>query len=414
MNILVLAPHPFTQNRGTPIAVKMLVTALSEQGHCMDVLTYPEGEDVSLPNVTVIRVRKTFGISGIPIGFSWKKLFYDFLLFFRMLALLRRNRYDIVHAGEESAFLASVGKILFKTPYIYDMDSSIPNQIIEKYPDLRVTHRILRRIERIMIGRSIYVIAVCESLAKIARDWKAENRVALLEDVPLFSSREEEKSLGIAEALRIPGAVVMYVGNLEIYQGIDLLLESFRIVHARDDRHHLVIVGGAGKEIARYAAMAGRLEIGGHVHFLGPKPVEDLPKYLAEADILVSPRTRGENTPMKIYSYMFSGKPILATRMTTHTQVLNDSNAVLTDPIPEQFANALCGLLADAGKREALGSRAIQDVEEKYSFNAYKIKLARIYAVISQDLRISGGCSTKGNVGESSRTKQVYQDRGIS
>ena len=365
MNILVLAPHPFTQNRGTPIAVKMLVTSLSEQGHRVDLLTYPEGGDISLPGVTVIRVRKTFGISGIPIGFSWKKVFYDSLLFVRMLALLRRNRYDLVHAGEESAFLASVGKILFKTPYVYDMDSSIPNQIIEKYPDLRVTHRILRRIERIMIGRSVHVIAVCESLAKIARDWKTENRVDLLEDVPLFDSREEAKSLGIAEAFGIRGSVVMYVGNLEVYQGIDLLLETFRIAHARDDRHHLVIVGGAESDIARYAAMADRMGVAGHVHFLGPKPVEDLPKYLAEADILVSPRTRGENTPMKIYSYMFSGKPILATRLATHTQVLNDGNAVLADPIPEQFANALCGLLADQGKREALGSSAIRDVEEK-------------------------------------------------
>jgi glycosyltransferase involved in cell wall biosynthesis len=110
---------------------------------------------------------------------------------------------------------------------------------------------------------------------------------------------------------------------------------------------------------------------------------------------------------MKIYSYMFSGKPILATRMTTHTQVLNDSNAVLTDPIPEQYANALCGLLADAGKRKALGCRAIRDVEEKYSFKAYKIKLARIYAAISQDLGISGGCPTGWNGAESTRTKQV-------
>jgi glycosyltransferase involved in cell wall biosynthesis len=243
-----------------------------------------------------------------------------------------------------------------------------------------------------MIGRSIYVIAVCESLAKIARDWKAGNRVALLEDVPLFVSREEGKSLRIAEALGIPGAVVMYVGNLEIYQGIDLLLESFRIAHARDDRHHLVIVGGVEKDIARYTGMASRLEISGHVHFLGPKPVEDLPKYLAEADILVSPRIRGENTPMKIYSYMFSGKPILATRLATHTQVLNNSNAVLADPVPEEFANALCGLLADEREREALGLRAIRDVEENYSFQAYKNKLARVYSSISQDL----GISTRG------------------
>ena len=223
MNILVLAPHPFFQNRGTPIAVKLLLTALSEQQHQVDVLTYPEGQDVSIPNTRIIRVRKTFGIEGVPIGFSLKKVFYDILLFFRMLKLLQGNRYDLVHAVEESACMALVGKMLFKTPYIFDMDSSIPDQIIEKYPHLHITHRVLRRIERIMIRNSVYVVGVCDSLGAIARGCKEGNRVAILEDVPLFNQREERKSLGIAETMGIPGAIVMYVGNLEPYQGIDLL-----------------------------------------------------------------------------------------------------------------------------------------------------------------------------------------------
>ncbi|MBP2686197.1 MAG: hypothetical protein H6Q81_1102, partial [Deltaproteobacteria bacterium] len=324
-----------------------------------------------------------------------------------MLALLRTNRYDLIHAVEESAFIAIAGKILYKTPYVFDMDSSIPDQIFEKYPGLRLTHRVLRRIERIMIRRSVFVVAVCESLAKIARHSMVESRIAILEDVPLFAKREEGKPLGLAGALGIHGSVVMYVGNLETYQGIDLLLESFRIAHARDGRHHLVIVGGADADIARYTEMARALGIAGHVHFLGPKPVEELPKYLAEADILVSPRTRGENTPMKIYSYMFSGKPILATRMTTHTQVLNDDNSVLADPVPGPFANALSELLEDVGKREAIGRRAIRDIEERYSFKVYKGKLSRIYGAIAQDLGITmgacremepGGATSMGSV----------------
>jgi len=64
---------------------------------------------------------KTFGIDGVPIGFSLKKVFYDVLLSLRMMALLRANRYDLIHAVEESAFIAIAGKILFKTPYVFDM-----------------------------------------------------------------------------------------------------------------------------------------------------------------------------------------------------------------------------------------------------------------------------------------------------
>jgi hypothetical protein len=203
MNILVLAPHPFFQNRGTPIAVKLLLTALSENGHRVDVLTYPEGQDVSLRNVTIIRVQRTLGIDGVPIGFSLKKVFYDILLLFRMLALLRTNRYDLIHAVEESAFIAIAGKILYKIPYVFDMDSSIPDQIIEKYPGLRLTHRVLRRIERIMIRRSIFVVAVCESSQRSQGLAGGESRGSPGGCSALFL-RDGAKSLGIAKSLTFP------------------------------------------------------------------------------------------------------------------------------------------------------------------------------------------------------------------
>ena len=49
-------------------------------------------------------------------------------------------------------------------------------------------------------------------------------------------------------------------------------------------------------------------------------------------DILVSPRIRGTNTPLKIYSYLRSGKPIVATDLLTHTQVLSPDVARLVAP----------------------------------------------------------------------------------
>ena len=56
--------------------------------------------------------------------------------------------------------------------------------------------------------------------------------------------------------------------------------------------------------------------------FAGERPADEIPAYLLAADVLVSPRSRGTNTPLKIYQYLRSGKPIVATRLLTHTQVL--------------------------------------------------------------------------------------------
>jgi len=72
-----------------------------------------------------------------------------------------------------------------------------------------------------------------------------------------------------------------------------------------------------------------------------------MPAYLAASDVLVSPRSRGTNTPLKIYQYLRSGKAIVATRLLTHTQVLSDETAILTEASPEGFARGILDALGD-------------------------------------------------------------------
>ena len=57
--------------------------------------------------------------------------------------------------------------------------------------------------------------------------------------------------------------------------------------------------------------------------FTGYQPAREMPAFVAASDILASPRIAGTNTPLKIYSYLRSGKPIVATDLLTHTQVLD-------------------------------------------------------------------------------------------
>src|SRR5262249_8651565 len=105
--------------------------------------------------------------------------------------------------------------------------------------------------------------------------------------------------------------VVLYAGNLESYQGIDLLLEAFAYTLTRVPAAELVIIGGARGDRPRYHERAAGLGIAAHVHLLGPRPVATLGAYLEQATVVVSPRIRGLNTPMKIYSYLDSGTPLL-------------------------------------------------------------------------------------------------------
>lgn len=384
MNILLLAPHPFFQERGTPIAVNLLLKVLSGAGHRVDVLTYHLGEDVTHPNVTVYRISRPAFIKAVSPGFSLKKLVCDLYMIPEAVQMARCGRYDIVHAVEESVFIARIIRRITGIPYVYDMDSSLPGQMVEKMPFLVVLRPLMRWFERRAISRATGVIAVCDSLAQIAKD-AGGSRVVVLNDISLLDTAPENARSETRERLKITGLCFMYIGNLESYQGINLLLESFAILLKTVPDSTLVVAGGTDPDIASYKHQADNLGMANNVRFIGPWPISRLSTLLTGADVLVSPRLTGNNTPMKIYSYLDSGKPILATAMSAHTQVLDQDTAVLSAANPADYSMGMLRLVNDPVLREGLGLRGKALAAKKYCFEAFKAAIINFYAIIEAE-----------------------------
>jgi len=120
----------------------------------------------------------------------------------------------------------------------------------------------------------------------------------------------------------------------------------------------LVLVGGRPEQVTEIERQAARLGIAEVVSCAGQCPPEEVPSHLAAADILVSPRRDGINTPCKLYDYLRAGKPIVATRAGGHLDVLDDQCAALTDPTPQAFAAALLAVLGDRALAAQLGRAA--------------------------------------------------------
>jgi glycosyltransferase involved in cell wall biosynthesis len=104
--------------------------------------------------------------------------------------------------------------------------------------------------------------------------------------------------------------------------------------------------------------------------FAGERPAAEIPAYLLAADVLVSPRSRGTNTPLKIYQYLRAGRPIVATRLLTHTQVLDDDTAILTGVSAGEFADGILAALEDRARAESVSRSARRLAETKYSYEA--------------------------------------------
>jgi glycosyltransferase involved in cell wall biosynthesis len=381
MKILLLAPQPFYTERGTPIAVRCLLAELSRLGATVDVLTFHEGADVEIPNVRIVRIPRVPGTSGIGPGFSVKKLACDVVLFFMALKLAVRGRYRYVHAVEEAAFMAAIVRVLFRLPFVYDMDSSMAEQLIEQHPRLVWLRPLLKRLEAGVVRRAAVVIPVCESLARIAREAGAA-RTIVLTDPPAFAAAPGPEAVLAREQFGLTGTCFMYAGNLEAYQGVALLLDGFAMAVRRGKDVGLVIVGGRPADVDAYRGMAERLGVSARTRFLGPRPVAEMGSLVAAADVLVSPRIKGVNTPMKIYAYLNSGKPILATDIEAHSQVLDGSVAVLEPPVADRFAEAICRLAGDARLREELAGRATALAREKYSQEAFAATVRRFTDLI--------------------------------
>jgi glycosyltransferase involved in cell wall biosynthesis len=387
VKILLLAPHPFFQARGTPLAVKTVLEFLSERGHEVDVLTFHEGENVEIPNCRIFRIVRPFWIRNVRPGFSTKKVVCDVFMFAKCLRMMRKTRYDLIHAVEESAFIAAAMQRLNGIPYVYDMDSSLAEQLVDAYPGLQFAFSTLRRCEALAVRHSLGVLTVCAALEDVAQGHAPGKTVGLVEDTTLLApdgntsngrSPDPLASLGVGAQ----NPVAMYVGNLEHYQGIGLLLDGFRYTLARLPAAHLVIVGGHQDDIHRYKRRAEHLGILSQVHFLGPKPISSLHSLLRRADVLVSPRLKGLNTPMKIYSYLDSGTAVLATRLRTHTQVLNDRTAYLVPPDPEAMGDGLAHLLSDPGLRSRLAVEAKAYVQQEFTPEAAHRKLTSFYTMM--------------------------------
>jgi glycosyltransferase involved in cell wall biosynthesis len=351
----------------------MLLETLAGRGDRMDVITFADGEDIAIENSRFFRVPALPGTRNVPPGFSLKKLISDVAMFPMVCWRLLRNRYDLVLAVEESAYMAMVLKPIFRVPYIFDIDSSIPEQIGDKYDLPRPMVRFLMAVERAAARRAIGAIVCCAALGELVHEYAPEAPIQVLEDVTMLEESPEVES---PDAEQYDEPVVIYVGNLEPYQGLGLLLEGMaRLDHAVTPVR-LVIIGGAPHHIEDYRGRAAELGIADRVTFLGPKPVAELGKHLRTATITASPRTQGRNTPMKVYSYLDSGRPLIATRLPTHTQVLDDEIAMLVNPDPEDVARGLRALLSDPELRARIATAARARVAAEFTPAAYRRKLS--------------------------------------
>jgi len=378
--ILLISPQPYFQWRGSPLRVRFNVQALAELGYDVDLLAMPVGEDKQTPGVTLHRAPNFLHVRNLAIGPSLPKALLDIALYFKAAALARKNGYAVIHGIEDAGPIAAVLARRHHTKMIFEKHSD-PGSY-KKGWIRNIIMALYRRVERFSILRADAVIGTGPALVEQARAIAPDKPVHHIFDIP--SSLVEPDPGKAAEArktLGIPpdGVLALYVGSFAVYQGIDLLFQSLPLALQKNANLHIAIIGGSPEQIAERKAEMAEKGCADRVQFPGHIPPDILPHTLAAADILLSPRIAGGNTPLKLLDYLKAGGAIVACDNPANRLILDETNACLVPPTPQAFADGIATLADDAPLRERLSATGHQLYTSTYNYAQFKQRLADAY-----------------------------------
>jgi glycosyltransferase involved in cell wall biosynthesis len=345
----MVSPHPVYQPRGTPISVFNRCVALCALGHEIDLVTYPIGEDRPVEGLRYRRAPLP-GVTDVRVGPSKAKIPLNaaVALHAARQLLTHRGHYDVVHTHEEAGLIGWAVKRLSGLPHVYDMGNDWA-VVLSNYglPAAHPLTRVAGALEHRVVGGADRVIVHFASLAPdpaadagLARKPRRPSTPTfVVPNLPLTPPPTAAE----VKAWRQRWAnddrpVVLYVGTLEPYQGIDLLVDAIAQL-AGEAR--LVIAGGRPEQVTALSAEVQQRGLAKDITVAGPIPPASVAAALGAADALVSPRRSGTNTPLKLWEYLRAGRPLVVTDIPAHTDVLGPDDARIVAPTAEGLATGI-------------------------------------------------------------------------
>lgn len=383
-SILMICSQPFFEWRGSPIRVGFNLRALQESGFSVIFLGLPHGQERQIDGVRFIRCLRLPMVNKIPIGPSLPKLFYDIIhLVYGFGILLRNKNILVIHGIEDSGIPAVILAKLFGKKLVFEKHSDPASHKNSKWGVKNLILAAYIWVERLVIRQADLVIGTGDELVKQARRVKPALNSIAVPDIPSSLVEScEDTALKLREKLGLSReeVVAAYVGSFAVYQGLELLFAAIPLAVRQNPSLRFLIIGGTTEEIAEKKQTLSHQGIKDRVIFLGLVDPEDLPTYLKAADILLSPRISGKNSPLKLLDYLKAKRPIVATDIEANSQILKKSDALLIEPEPEAMAHAISCLVVDQQLRQTLAGRGQDLLQKRYNYPFFRKQIAKGYA----------------------------------
>jgi glycosyltransferase involved in cell wall biosynthesis len=306
---------------------------------------------------------KNKGISIWDLGLKFK---YDLRGIIKLISLINRGKYNIVHVHlfPANLFVALASLFLPKNiKYIFS-EHSVYNR--------RRSFKLFKILDAYIYSRYYKIICVSKQV-----------QITLIEWLPKL----KRKIIVISNAVTVPDLLnwspikkydILFVGRLTKAKGVDILLRAINILKEKYQKEIKAAIVGEGYLEEELKELVEELGIDEEVEFLGVR--RDIEKLMKSTQIFVLP-SRWEGLPLTILEAMGSGAGIIAAKVGGIPEVIeHEKEGILISPEnPTTLARAITELLKDRELRVKLGINAYQKVKEKYSIEVYTKDLLELY-----------------------------------
>ncbi|MFZ3207814.1 MAG: glycosyltransferase family 4 protein [Geobacteraceae bacterium] len=377
----MLAPTPYFADRGCHVRIYEEARELRRIGHDVRVVTYHLGRD--MPGIPTFRSMSIPWYHKLEAGPSWHKLYLDILLFCRALQVARTFRPHILHAHlHEGAFIGLLLKPLLRIPLLFDCQGSLTAEIVD-HRFIRkgsLLHRGFSMLERLINrGADCIITSSGPAASDMTVNWGiSPGKVKCLMDGVNTDEFRKLDRVEARRALGIPADIplIVYLGVLNGYQGVDILMEVVKLFKEDGNTAHFVVMGFPDEV---YRCRAVELGIADRITFTGRIDYRLGPFFLSAGDIAVSPKISLTEANGKLFNYMACGLPCVVFDTPVNREILGETGVYARYGDAADFATMIAELLEDRERRIELGRQARDKAVAEHSWHARGGELEMLY-----------------------------------
>ena len=379
--VLVIAPTPFFGDRGCHVRIYEEVRAIAARGIESSVVTYASGRD--LPDVRTARARAIPGIGEAPLGFSAGRPALDLAVLFAANREVARFRPDLLHTHlHEGIAIGVVLQVWHRLPLVADLQGSLTSEMVDQgaLANDGLPAGVMRRIERWLVRRPARILTSSgQGVPLLTTQGVEERRVTPLPDgVDLAAFCPQPRDAALVEKLGLSQKrVVVFLGVLTDYQGVDVLLDVAERLSRSDLDAHLLVLGYPNEE--RYRAEAKARGLDSMMTFPGRVPYAEAARWLCLGDVAVSPKRSMTEANGKLLNYMGCGLPVVASDTPVNRELLGESGLFAPVGDAEAFATQIAVLLADPARAGQVGAALRQRAQTMFAWPVLAARLESVY-----------------------------------